>query len=381
MKPFSLPRLAADHLAMLLSVERARTLLESVHGPAGHPLKRSPYHHARSTQWKAAVVAGVSCLAAMGDESDASLMADALELLRQHESDYNPLLRDARSCVVSYVKRLPPTSAAVRTLAEHSCVQVRCAVAEGLHAHHKDPEGWKALLALARDHSPMVRHAAREAAPKDALDRWHGLFSSDPVEDAVAWAKKHAPKSPDKAEKNVRSLLERIYDLFTKESWEPSEEETLVAHWELLPDPLVLDLVRHVAALDRHAKPSPLVSVVVDRKGGAELVIELTCRWARTHEHFLAHRVAQLLEAPRLVAARRKVGELAAREACSPLRSATERKVLAELVLETLAHDLAALGPWVIEAAPGLSSNILYSWGAPSRRPRRPRRPRRLRRP
>lgn len=89
MKLMSRPRLEPDDVAMLLSVERARTLLESVAGPAGFPPKRSPYHHARATQWKAAVVASVSCLAATGDESDASLMANALDLLRQYESDYS----------------------------------------------------------------------------------------------------------------------------------------------------------------------------------------------------------------------------------------------------------------------------------------------------
>lgn len=364
MNLFSMPRPAADDLAMLLTAERARTLLESVHGPAGFPPKISPYHHARSSQWKAAVVAGVSCLSVLGDESDAELMSDALALLRRFENDYNRLVRDARASLASYVRRMPPPSVVLRTLAEHPCAQVRAALAEGLKAHSTHPEALKALLSLARDHAATVRYAARKAAPKDALEWWVGIFSADPVDAAVTWAKERAPRSPEKAEKDVRALIEEIYAVFAKEWWETADEEKLVAKWGLLPDALIVDLVRNVAELGLAARPSPLVAAAARRQGGPELVVELTCRWAKGHEHHLAFQVAEALKPPALAAARRAVGELAVAESCAPGRSPAERNVLAELVLHVLGHDVHGLAPWLIAAEPELASYTLSQAGS-----------------
>ena len=351
----------AESKLALLDAPTARAILVRVYEPVKTSRRSSPFYGARMWQWSAAAVHASSCLALHGDAADCPEIATALAWLARYEGRVTTQVLDLRRSLALLVTKTWPAPV-VRELAGHPAPQVRRAVAEGLASLAKEGEAAALVAQLAADPYTTVRFAARASATKGALEPWHGIFSSDPTEAAVAWAReKHAGDTAKMAgaEKKARALLSALYETFVKEPWDVEDEEpALASRCALLPDALVVDLARRVGSFTPRGGASPIVAAAATREGGAELLLELVFRWLGEGKRYVDDLPSKVLVGPAYADVRKRVGEAAAREALSSTRTQKERELASSLALKLL--DREAVAAWLVTAAHACPSHVAY---------------------
>ena len=353
----------------LFSAPEARDMLLRAREPVHTSRKSSPFYQARKRQWRAAVVGAASCLAVHGDEADVPRIVDAMLQMQRHEGYVSHPVLDLRSAIARFVIDAREGSPLATTLAAHPSAHVRLALIEGLSQRDADTDAKARLVALACDHDAWVRASAREAA-KEPIAPWTGIFSHDPLDEAVAWARSQACVSAAAgaakaaaAEAEARALVTELCDTFGKHPSRIDDVEAdLAARCALLPDTLALDLTRHAASLRPFRGPSPLVRMAVARDGGAELFVELVRRWIREEPYVSGGLLERAFEGDDFAATRSRLGT-AALAAASVEVSSAEGRILVDVALSLLKDgDAEEVARWLVEHVDMLSPSTLYAF-------------------